>query len=599
MLRQPSLHDRVPADRRIHPAGRRTAPRRALIWAAAAVLATPVPGSAGHILSVDPLASAPPAGIEVLLPRDGRPAGAKLMRSLASKAITERDGSELSLIVTLHTPRAATLGEKQGLEQLHALQHQFAARAAGVGAYGLRGLQSFPIVFARIHPSQLLELAALPEVRAIEEDEIRRGFRTQGAGLMKATTLRTTYGGNGNGVAVAVLDSGVDAAHPELASRVVAWGNFTAGVGDGRIDMAGHGTGVAGIIAGTAAGVAPQANIWSIKVLGDDNSGSDASILAGLDAVYGNRTNFGGVDLVNMSLGGGGPFNSHCDAVSPSYATVVDDLVSAGIAVFVASGNEAFLNGIAHPACLSNAIAVGAVYDADNGPLGPYPIGCSDSATAADQITCYSNSGVPLDVLGPAECAHTPAPGGGYDNCFGGTSSAAPYTAGVAAQILSLLPALTPQQLAQALIHTGRPRLDVNGITRNRVDAVAAYLAATGAGDPPPPYATWITSPSLPGYRVQVRITGGGGSVQGKGENDCIAETICLSGALAGRPEVFVKVVGPRPNGFLWVQGPRFTPSKVEIWVQKIGSGQINYYVLDAASPGNLSGLEDREAFLP
>jgi hypothetical protein len=122
------------------------------------------------------------------------------------------------------------------------------------------------------------------------------------------------------------------------------------------------------------------------------------------------------------------------------------------------------------------------------------------------------------------------------------------------------------------------------------------------ASDAPPPYGSWIETEELPGFEAQVRVTPPGGApIEGAGESDCIAETICVHGALAGRPEVVVKVIGPRPNGHLWVQLVRFTPSQVEIWLRQQASGEINYYQLAAADPdaGILAGLEDRTAFAP
>ena len=119
------------------------------------------------------------------------------------------------------------------------------------------------------------------------------------------------------------------------------------------------------------------------------------------------------------------------------------------------------------------------------------------------------------------------------------------------------------------------------------------------ADDPPPPYGSWISSSGLPGFVAQVRITAGAPPLQGSKEGDCIAETICASGALPGRPEVFVKVIGPRPNGFYWVQLIRFTPSQVEVWLRQQSSQQVNYYVLGPTTGSVLRGLEDREAFLP
>ena len=119
-------------------------------------------------------------------------------------------------------------------------------------------------------------------------------------------------------------------------------------------------------------------------------------------------------------------------------------------------------------------------------------------------------------------------------------------------------------------------------------------------GSIPQPPGTWLTTPEQPGFQFQVRITSTS-SVIGAAESDCIAETFCASGALAGRPEVFVKIIGPRPNGYLWVQISRFTPSEVEVWVQQLASGDVQYYDLPAVSPtaDDVPGRQDRMAFTP
>ena len=117
------------------------------------------------------------------------------------------------------------------------------------------------------------------------------------------------------------------------------------------------------------------------------------------------------------------------------------------------------------------------------------------------------------------------------------------------------------------------------------------------AEDPePPPELPWIDSPALPGFEAKVRI---GGVTPGKAVEDCVAETVCVSGALADRPEVFLKVVGPRPNGHLWVQIARFTPARVEIWLHRRATGEVRHYVLDPVAPAALDvpGLQDRQAF--
>lgn len=115
---------------------------------------------------------------------------------------------------------------------------------------------------------------------------------------------------------------------------------------------------------------------------------------------------------------------------------------------------------------------------------------------------------------------------------------------------------------------------------------------------PGPPAGPWLSTGALPGFEAKVLING---VTSGRKETDCTIETLCVSGALAGRPEVFVKVIGPRPNGFLWAQISRFTPSKVEVWLRQASTGKINYYVLAPVpqEAEDVSGFQDREAFQP
>ncbi len=118
----------------------------------------------------------------------------------------------------------------------------------------------------------------------------------------------------------------------------------------------------------------------------------------------------------------------------------------------------------------------------------------------------------------------------------------------------------------------------------------------------PPEFGSWLTSPELPGFEAKVGIfpPGGGLGRLGEAEPECIAETLCVSGALPGRSELFVKVVGPRPNGYLWVQLSRFTPSRVVLWLRQVSTGLVRLYELDAAGPGeDPFGRQDRRAFNP
>lgn len=82
---------------------------------------------------------------------------------------------------------------------------------------------------------------------------------------------------------------------------------------------------------------------------------------------------------------------------------------------------------------------------------------------------------------------------------------------------------------------------------------------------------------------------------------DCQEDTVCLAGALPDRPELYIRILGPRPNGYLWPTLVRFTPSKVSVEIEQISTGERQTYVLDAVGPGDdtLAGLQDRTGFLP
>jgi hypothetical protein len=128
----------------------------------------------------------------------------------------------------------------------------------------------------------------------------------------------------------------------------------------------------------------------------------------------------------------------------------------------------------------------------------------------------------------------------------------------------------------------------------------AAALASPGpaaAIDLPGPF---LTDSDFPGFRFKVAITTGS-TLAGRSESACIPGTLCVSGALPGRPEVFVRLIGPRPNGYLWVQIVRFTPAQVDVLIERTATAEQHSYRLASVVPGTgeLSGIEDRTAFRP
>lgn len=116
---------------------------------------------------------------------------------------------------------------------------------------------------------------------------------------------------------------------------------------------------------------------------------------------------------------------------------------------------------------------------------------------------------------------------------------------------------------------------------------------------PAPPAGPWLTTSQIPGYQFKVVVTGS--SVITGVQESCIAETLCVSASVPGRSEVEVRIVGPKPNGYLWPNIVKFNTSQVEVWIDQLSTGSIKYYILPGAWPGldDLPGLYDRTGFLP
>ncbi len=132
----------------------------------------------------------------------------------------------------------------------------------------------------------------------------------------------------------------------------------------------------------------------------------------------------------------------------------------------------------------------------------------------------------------------------------------------------------------------------------NRALLIRSEYTFSGTPDPEPPAGNWLTTAALPGFQFKSRIDGNRIATQ---VADCVPETLCLAGAIPTRTEVFVRIIGPRSNGFLWPEVIRFTIARVELWVQKTFGGPVNYYQLSGVSQVSdvLNGLVDRDGFLP
>ncbi|GIH10014.1 hypothetical protein Rhe02_80810 [Rhizocola hellebori] len=282
-------------------------------------------------------------------------------------------------------------------------------------------------------------------------------------------------GFTGSGVKVAVLDTGADFSHPDLAGQVAERADFTV-EGGTAADGHGHGTHVAAIIAGTGAaasgerrGVAPGAQLVVGKVLDDDGFGSESQIIAGMEWAATRAK------VINMSLGGWEP----SDGTDPMSMAVNALTAQHGTLFVIAAGNEGVDNYITSPAAAADALTVGAV-DFD------------------DQVAWFSSRG-PLintraakpELVAPGvEVVAARAAGTGLGRIIdsrytslSGTSMAAPHAAAGAAILSQRHPDWTPAQLKSALVGAvdPLPGADTYVTGAGRLNVARALTGATSA----------------------------------------------------------------------------------------------------------------------
>ncbi|KAB1941776.1 S8 family serine peptidase [Micromonospora sp. ALFpr18c] len=284
-------------------------------------------------------------------------------------------------------------------------------------------------------------------------------------------------GRDGSGVTVAVLDTGVDATHPDLAGRIAEAQDFS-GSGSAR-DGHGHGTHVAATIAGSGAasaglrkGVAPGARLLVGKVLDDGGSGYDSSIIAGMEWAA-----HAGAKVVSMSLGG-----DPTDGTDPMSQAVNDLTAETGALFVIAAGNSGAARTVGSPGAAAAALTVGAVDRDDN---------LAEFSSRGPRV---GDNGLKPEITAPgvgivaARAAGTTmgTPVGDAYTTASGTSMATPHVAGAAAILAQEHPDWAAGKLKDALVSTTKvnPALTVFEQGGGRVDVARAlkqqvYASAT------------------------------------------------------------------------------------------------------------------------
>ncbi|MFB7307507.1 S8 family peptidase [Streptomyces sp. NPDC056192] len=230
----------------------------------------------------------------------------------------------------------------------------------------------------------------------------------------------------GEGVTAYVIDTGVRVTHKEFEGRATS-GFDAVDNDDSADDGNGHGTHVAGTIAGATFGVAKKAKIVAVRVLDDSGSGTTEQVVAGIDWVTAHHE---GPSVANMSLGG---------SADPALDAAVQKAIASGVTFAVAAGNESADAGGGSPARVPEAITVA-------------------SSTVDDEQSSFSNYGSVVDIYAPgSDITSSWNDSDDATNTISGTSMATPHVVGAAAVYLAGHPDAAPAEVATALTDGATP----------------------------------------------------------------------------------------------------------------------------------------------
>ena len=428
-----------------------------------------------------------------------RPARAADVGRLLSQATERGTVRVLARLDVPATPKtlAGSDADDARLTAIRASRAALSRDLEGTAWRTARDFSTIPYVALELSPEALTALTLSGAVLDVEEDRLERVMLPESVPLVQGDQAWSA-GYDGTDWVVAVLDTGVYAAHPFLAGKIVSEACYSqtgdcpngedvqigAGAGETCTYAANacpHGTHVAGIAAGRGSdfsGVARGAGIISMQVFSrftgrdcDDDiedpcaKSYTSDTIAALERVYELRNTFN-IAAANLSLGGGS-FSSQaaCDATDGARKAIIDNLRAVGIATVAASGNESSSSSMSAPGCISSAISVGAV-------------------TKSDQIASFSNSTSFLTLLAPGRFIRSSVPTDLFQE-ISGTSEATPHVAAAFAILSQKLGRGDVDTVLSALEQTGIPIEDArNGVIRPRIQIFDALQVLPDPGQP-------------------------------------------------------------------------------------------------------------------